>query len=92
MSEPLSSPLSDPKWGLAWSNPHAPVSALVQNALLRGHYDVILEAVHAHGFDYVEAQWAVLLTEQPTVARFQNRLDRMLDNIRIGFERARTQN
>jgi hypothetical protein len=86
------SALSDPKWGLAWSNRDAPVVALVRNALLRGSFGAVLEAVVEQGLDAVRAQWADLVAssdpdERPS-APMRRAVDRMLVNIEKGLASA----
>lgn len=87
---PPRSTLADPKWGLAWSNQQMGVRGLVTNALLKGDYDAILEAVTQHGMALVQGQWQELKETRP--ARVSKRtvasVDRMLRNITRGFARA----
>jgi transcriptional regulator with XRE-family HTH domain len=80
---PRRSPLSDPKWGLAWSNPAAPDDALVHNALLHGNYDLLLQAVLGHGIDTVRAQWQRASALLP--ARARQEVERKLHNIEKGL-------
>ena len=54
------SPLADPKFGLAWSNPAAPDEVLVRSALRHGAFHLLLEAALHHGVPYVELQLSVL--------------------------------
>ncbi|MBC7376063.1 MAG: hypothetical protein H7346_01340 [Burkholderiaceae bacterium] len=86
------SALADPSWGLAWSNPDVSNEVLVRNALLRGAYAAVLQAVLDCGMDFVEAQWALM--NQPgqeglTRAARAN-VPRMLKNISKGLHRAST--
>ncbi|MBC7435205.1 MAG: hypothetical protein H7332_03950 [Bdellovibrionales bacterium] len=84
--------LADPEWGLAWSNPGTSSEVLVRNALLRGAYAAVLQAVLDLGLDFVEAQWAVMNQsgqENLTRAARAN-VPRMLKNIGKGLHRAAT--
>lgn len=80
---PRRSPLSDPKWGLAWSNPGAPDEALVHNALMHGNYDLLLQAVLGHGIDAVKARWQRASALLP--ARARQEVERKLNNIEKGL-------
>jgi transcriptional regulator with XRE-family HTH domain len=80
---PRRSPLSDPKWGLAWSNPDAPDEALVHNALMHGNYDLLLQAVLGHGIDTVRARWQ--RTSGLLPARARQEVERKLSNIEKGL-------
>ncbi len=85
------STLADPQWGLAYSNAGAPAQALVRNALIKGSYDAILEAVMAHSLAGVEQEWQSLrgAPHDPGLSglRLAN-VERMLRNIRTGIELA----
>lgn len=80
------SPLADPKWGLAWSNPDAPTEVLVRNALANGNFDLILQAVLGHGLDAVQTQWREVAPTLPTRARQE--VQRKLRNIEKGLRDA----
>lgn len=80
---PRRSPLSDPKWGLTWSNPDAPGEALVHNALMHGNYDLLLQAVLGHGIDTVRARWQRASALLP--ARARQEVERKLNNIEKGL-------
>lgn len=80
------SPLADPKWGLAWSNPDAPADALVRNALANGNFDLLLQAVLGHGLDTVMRQWRELAPTLP--ARARQEVERKLRNIQTGLNDA----
>jgi hypothetical protein len=84
------SSLADPSWGLAWSNPNVSNEVLVRNALLRGGYSAVLQAVLDCGMDFVQAQWALMNRpgqEGLTRAAREN-IPRMLKNIAKGLDRA----
>lgn len=84
------SSLADPARGLAWSNPGMGDEALVRNALRKGTYQLVLEAVLEHGLPFVRQQWALMLAD-PDVglsARAQADVSRKLDNIERGLQRA----
>lgn len=80
------SPLADPKWGLAWSNPDAPAEALVRNALAHGNFDLLLQAVLSHGMDTVRTQWRQVAPTLPSRARQE--VERKLRNIEQGLNDA----
>ncbi len=80
------SPLADPKWGLAWSNPDAPTEVLVRNALANGNFDLLLQAVLGHGLDAVQTQWRQVAPTLPVRARRE--VERKLRNIEKGLRDA----
>ena len=84
------SPLADPSLGLAWSNPAMSDAALVRNALMKGTYQLVLEAVLAHGLPFVQQQWALLMADPD--ARMPHRtsadVTRKLNNIERGMSHA----
>lgn len=83
---PSRSPLADPRWGLAWSNPDAPAEVLVRNALAHGNFDLLLQAVLGHGLGVVKAQWRQVAPTLPTRARQE--VERKLRNIEKGLRDA----
>lgn len=86
------SPLADPSWGLAWSNPDGiSTSALIQNALLKGGYALILEACKAHGLGRVQADWRTLCESgEPRVPPWLiEEVGRQIRNIGIGLAKAK---
>jgi transcriptional regulator with XRE-family HTH domain len=80
------SPLADPKWGLAWSNPDASAEVLVRNALAHGNFDLLLQAVLGHGLAFVKTQWRQVSPTLPTRARQE--VERKLNNIEQGLNDA----
>ncbi len=83
------SSLANPVWGLAWSNSHISDDVLVRNALLKGSFLVILEAVLEHGITFVQDQWALLLrTPLPPPPPVQANVQRILSNIERGLAHA----
>lgn len=80
---PSHSPLAEPRWGLAWSNPEAPTEALVRKALAHGNFELLLQAALAHGLDAVHQQWRTLAPSLPTHARQD--VERKLRHIAQGF-------
>ena len=83
------SSLADPAWGLAWSNSNASDEVLVRNALLKGSFLVVLEAVLEHGLDFVRAQWALMLRDEERPSRqVQANIARILSNIERGLAHA----
>ncbi len=80
------SPLAQPRFGLAWSNPNASAQALVSNAIKKGHYHLLLEAAAAHGLAFVHEQ---LHAMAPALApRSMQEVLRKLSNIEKGFSHA----
>ncbi|WP_137917711.1 hypothetical protein [Hydrogenophaga sp. 2FB] len=80
------SPLADPKWGLAWSNAAIDHKTLIRNALAKGGFLLLLEAVKAHGLEEVLAQWGKVKSELKP--RMQTEVERQLHNIQKGISRA----
>lgn len=90
--EPLS-PLAHPRWGLAWSNPDGiSTTALIQNALLRGSFTLILEACAVHGIERVRAEWENLRQnpEECVSQRLATHVNGLLENITKGIALAKT--
>lgn len=81
-----SSTLADPKWGLAWSNTRIDTGTLIRNALAKGGFALVLEAVRAHGLKEVMDQMQVIRPELKP--RTQAELDRQLQNIAKGIANA----
>lgn len=83
------SPLADPRWALAWSNPDASAEALVSKALLKGAFTAILEAVLAHGMPFVRDQWGKVCAcrDDAPGQRIQDHVNTMLGNIEKGLSR-----
>ncbi len=80
------SPLAQPRFGLAWSNPNASAEALVSNALKKGHYHLLLQAAAAHGLAFVHEQ---LHAMAPALApKSKQEVLRKLSNIEKGFSNA----
>lgn len=74
---------------LVWSNPDAPAEVFVRQALLKPDFSVLLDAATEFGLDFVDAQWAVLMTEGSKEAvRARPATERTLRNIRGGYEQA----
>lgn len=91
--QPHPSPLAHPSWGLAWSNPdHISTIALIQGALLKGNFALVLEACAAHGLDRVQAEWAALRqdAERPLSPALVAHVNRQLANIAKGTSLAST--
>ena len=85
------SSLADPVWGLAWSNPNLSDEVLVRNALAKGTFLVILEAVLEHGMAFVRTQWNLMLrSDEPPSLQVQSNVRRILGNIERGISNAQT--
>lgn len=83
------SPLADPKWGLAWSNSAISDESLVQNALIRGGFSPILEAVLHYGMKFVRQQWeSVVSSDTKLSSKSKSYIDDMLKNIERGISNA----
>lgn len=80
------SPLADPKWGLAWSNAAVDDTTLIRNALAKGGFILLLEAVKAHGLEEVMTQWSKVKPELKP--RAQAEVERQLRNIQEGVSSA----
>ncbi|QHE76911.1 helix-turn-helix domain-containing protein [Hydrogenophaga sp. PBL-H3] len=85
-TQPTRSPLADPKWGLAWSNPDLDDMTLIRNALAKGGFMLLLEAVKAHGLEAVLAQWGQVKPGLKPNA--QAEVERQLRNIQEGVSHA----
>jgi hypothetical protein len=80
--------------GLVWSNPQADDSAYICAALLRPHFVIILDLCAEFGLERFEAEWRTLLQkgELAKVNRAKPLVERILGNIRAGFEDATRRN
>jgi len=83
-------PLSDPRWGLSWSSRSPKPEALVRNALKKGNYAPILQAVLEYGSPFVRAQLEALHAtgELQASTGSGEALAKMLGNIEKGIHRA----
>jgi DNA-binding phage protein len=83
-------PLSDPRWGLSWSSQSPKPEALVRNALKKGNYALVLQAVLEYGGPFVQEQLLALHTTGELQASTDSgeALARMLRNIEKGISRA----
>lgn len=86
------SPLSDPRFGLAWSNRDAAIRALIEAALLTGTFYLILEAVHAHGIEEVDSVFCEMKADDtnPISEKLRTRIDKAIGNIKKAIEDVRT--
>lgn len=84
------SSLADPSHGLAWSNAAISDEALVRNALKKGSFNLLLEAVLEHGLPFVQQQWALMRSDGDVglSARALSDIGRKLDNIERGLSHA----
>lgn len=89
-AQPGRSPLADPRFGLAWANPAMSDEALVRNALKRGAFHMLLEAVLHHGLQFVERQLAIMQTDEDAALSSRALADvrRKLKNIARGIAAA----
>lgn len=83
-------PLSDPRWGLSWSSQSPKPEALVRNALKKGNYAPVLQAVLEYGSPFVQEQLLALRATGELQASTDSgeALARMLRNIEKGISRA----
>jgi DNA-binding phage protein len=83
-------PLSDPRWGLSWSSQSPKPEALVRNALKKGNYAPVLQAVLEYGGPFVQAQFLALdaTGELQAATDSGEALASMLRNIEKGISRA----
>jgi transcriptional regulator with XRE-family HTH domain len=84
------SSLADPSRGLAWSNAAISDEALVRNALKKGSFNLVLEAVLEHGLPFVQRQWALMRSDSEVglSARALVDISRKLANIERGLSHA----
>jgi transcriptional regulator with XRE-family HTH domain len=84
------STLAEPAYGLAWSNASMSHEVLVRNALLKGTYHLVLEAVMAHGLPFVQQQWTLMQADPdvPLSVRARQDVSRKLRNIERGMRDA----
>lgn len=84
------SSLADPSRGLAWANAAISDEALVRNALKKGSFHLVLEAVLEHGLPFVQQQWALMRSDDDVglSARALDDINRKLGNIERGLSRA----
>lgn len=84
------SSLADPSHGLAWSNAAISDEALVRNALKKGSFNLVLEAVLEHGLLFVQRQWALMRADADVglSARALADISRKLANIERGLRHA----
>jgi DNA-binding phage protein len=87
---PTNPPLSDPRWGLSWSSQSPKPEALVRNALKKGNYAPVLQAVLEYGSPFVQEQLLALHATGELQASTDSGegLARMLRNIEKGISRA----
>ncbi|MDI1260509.1 hypothetical protein [Aquabacterium sp.] len=84
------SSLADPSRGLAWSNAAISDEALVRNALKKGSFNLVLEAVLEHGLPFVQRQWALMRADADVGLSSRALVDisRKLTNIERGLSHA----
>jgi transcriptional regulator with XRE-family HTH domain len=84
------SSLAAPSRGLAWSNAAISDEALVRNALKKGSFNLVLEAVFEHGLHFVQRQWALMRSDVDVglSARALADISRKLANIERGLSHA----
>jgi transcriptional regulator with XRE-family HTH domain len=88
LKEPVRrSSLADPSRGLAWSNAAISDEALVRNALKKGAFNLVLDAVLEHGLPFVQQQWALMRSDGDAglTARALADVSRKLANIERGL-------
>lgn len=90
MSPSSRSPLSDPIFGLVWSNRLAPNEVLVRSAIMHGAFHLLLEAVLAHGLEFIEQQLAIMQLDEDAALsdRALAEVRRKLGNIGRGIAAA----
>ncbi|WP_411880532.1 hypothetical protein [Polaromonas sp. YR568] len=83
-------PLSNPRWGLSWSSRSPKPEALVRNALKKGNYAPVLQAVLEYGSPFVQKQLEALHAtgELKPSTESGAALEKMLRNIEKGIRRA----
>jgi hypothetical protein len=78
-------PLSDPRFGLAWSNQGAGEDILLRNALIQGRFTAILESAARDGLPFVRAELARLQGAGAINERAGRKAESMLASIERGF-------
>lgn len=74
---------------LAWSNSKAPTSTLLQRALLRPQFDVLLDAAVEFGIDRLQREWQALSAgDSPEASRAAPRTEQILRNLAHGYQQA----
>ena len=75
--------------GLVWSNPAADDSVHIRAALIRPRFGRLLDIAVEFGLERVRGEWAELQKDDTReVARAREPVERILANIRKGFELA----
>ena len=85
------SPLANPAYGLAWSNPNISTEALISKALVSRAFYLILAAVVAHGLEKVAKTLEDLVAGGFIEEKELEHARESLTNIAKGAEFARTQ-
>jgi transcriptional regulator with XRE-family HTH domain len=90
LTPPTNPPLSDPRWALSWSSRSPKPEALVRNALKKGNYAPVLQAVLEYGSPFVQKQFEALQAagELKPSSESGDALAKMLLNIEKGIHRA----
>lgn len=74
---------------LVWSNPEASAATFIRQALLKPDYQTLLDAALEFGLDALDEQWRILQAENaPAAKRAAPTTQRMLDNLRHGYQQA----
>jgi DNA-binding phage protein len=81
--------LSDPRFGLAWSNPQADERVLLRNALVHGRFNAILESAARDGLPFVRAELESLRRSGTLAEAAALQAERMLASIERGFAQGR---
>lgn len=77
--------------GIVWSNRNASDAIYIRNALLRPKYHQLLEIAVHFGVARLEREWSVLLGHPlEDTTKVRKTVDRILSNIRRGYEASRT--
>lgn len=77
--------------GLVWSNRHADEAVRIRAALMRPRFPVLLGVAVSLGIERLEKEWAILCVElAPESRRVEPMVSQILENIRRGYEQARS--
>ena len=75
--------------GLVWSNRQAGDEVWIRAAILKPGFSVLLDMAQVFGLKRLEDEWTLLQKDVPHEAqRVSPTVNRILRNIRLGYERA----
>jgi len=79
--------------GLVWSNRQASDDIWIRTAILKPRFSILLDMALAFGLNRLEDEWTLLQKSTPAEStRVAHTVNRILRNIRLGYERAASRN